>query len=120
MGVGWGGGVFGGGGGGGGGQGGSDGQCLWSIFWWRDANEQAGDEKKALEFIVCLEEAGGWRVYRNHDWTSLEVSAMTNMNITYKMPHASTKIDNYLLSMYVCTVQKSRGKCLEVEESKQV
>lgn len=37
---------------------GEDGQCLWSIFWWRDANEQAGDEKKALEFTVV--EKGGW------------------------------------------------------------
>lgn len=34
---------------------GEDGQCLWSIFWWRDANESAGDKKKALEFTVVSE-----------------------------------------------------------------
>lgn len=38
---------------------GEDGQCLWSIFWWRDANEQAGDKKKALEFTVVLRRGVG-------------------------------------------------------------
>lgn len=39
-----------------------DGQCLWSIFWWKDANEQAGDKKKALEFTVVLRRGGGGRL----------------------------------------------------------
>lgn len=38
---------------------GEDGQCLWSIFWWRDANEQAGDKRKALEFTVVLRRGVG-------------------------------------------------------------
>lgn len=82
----------------GGGVSGGDGRCLWSIFggvWCQWISER---QEKALDFTVVSKVV--WEFTGRMDelvWTSI----VTNMNITYKMPHVSTKIYSYIYSMYV-------------------
>lgn len=91
---------------------GEDGQCLWSMFWWRDAKwvgrrqEQGTWVYSCLRRVILRRGAGAGGVYRKNDSTSFQTSVMTNMNITYKMPYVSTKIYSYLSSTYCMYVQK--------------
>lgn len=93
---------------GGGGMGGRgrDGRCLWSIlggFWCQWISRR---QEKALDFTVVSKVV--WEFSGRMDelvWTSI----VTNMNITYKMPHVSTKIYSYIYSMYVQEGLKSSG-----------
>lgn len=73
-------------------------------IWWRGMSMSRRETRKRhlslqLSQKGCLEK----RVYCMNDWTRFFffTSIMTNMNITYKMPHVSTKIYSYLSSMYV-------------------
>lgn len=63
--------------------------------------------------LQLLRRGDGRGFYCKNDWSSFQTSAMTNMNITYKMPHVSTKIYSYLSSTYVCTVEKWRENWFE-------
>lgn len=79
---------------------GGDGRCLWSIFGGVWCQWIRGRQEKALDLTVVSKVV--WEFTGRMDelvWTSI----VTNMNITYKMPHASTKIYSYIYSMYVCT-----------------
>lgn len=73
-----------------------------------DVWESVGDKKRHLSLWLsqkgCLEKKSTGSTGRMNELDGL-TSIMTNMNITYKMPHVSTKLYSYI---YVCTGR--RGK----------
>lgn len=78
-------------------------------FGGGDVDESVGDKKRHLSLQLsqkgCLEKNTGSTGRMNK--LDVSTSIMTNMNITYKMPHVSTKSYSYI---YVYTVRNQKIK----------
>lgn len=75
-----------------------------------DVNESVGDKKRHLSLQLslkgCLKKEDIRSTGRMNELDVL-TSIMPNMNITYKMPHVSTKLYSYI---YVYTVRNQKVK----------
>lgn len=97
---------------------GRDGRCLWSIFCWRGGggclNESGGDKKRHLSLQLsqrgCLKKKKNTGSTRGMNKLDVLTSMMTNMNITYKMPHVSTKLYSYIYVYTVRNLKIKRGR----------